>query len=643
MSYWANKTGRELVVELKSRVDSYDEYLINSGMMRELRDSYKTFYGDSEVRDAGGQKKAIRINHYASLIRNLTALVTNNKPAWQPIASNTDSESQAAAILASGLLDYYIKDRRLDRLFRTSVQLACFMREAWVSTLWDTTRGEPIAVDELGAPINEGDINYGLHTIVDVIRDFKRKDANHDWLILRETRNKYDLMAQYPEHAQFLERLSISEEHEQRFGFIRSHNRYDVESDLIHVYTAFFKPCASLPNGRMVVYVDDRMITDGPLPYPKIPLIRISSEDQADSCFAHSPMFDVLPVQKGIDTLASILLTNNSTFGVQNIQYPIGQSLNVSQIGDGLNVIAYDPKLGPLQPLQLTASAPESYRFFDLLVQQGQLLSGVNDAIRGQTSAGQSGAALALLSQQAIQFANGLQQGYVALIEDVGTLTVQILQRYANTERVAVLTGKNNRPLLKKWSGNDLMGVSRITIESGNALSKTASGRLTIADSLLQAGMIKRPEQYITVLTTGQLEPVYENEQRQLMLIRSENESLERGNPVRALLTDDHPSHILEHSSVLSQPELRADPSSPIVAATLDHIQEHLDLARNMPPDLAALLKQQSVAQPAPQQAPEGVPPVVDGTPAITTEAGEVNMPNLPVNPATNERVEPIN
>lgn len=645
--FWATKLPEEIIEDLMKKVSSYDEHLVNSGILGELRDSYKSFYGDTKVRDAGtqGELKSIKINHYASLIRNLVSLVTNNKPAWQPIASNTDSASQSSAILAVGLLDFYMKDRRLDRVFRNACMMACFLKESWIATTWDTQRGEVVAVDqESQTTVHEGDLKYDLFQLNDVIRDYTKSNGDFDWLITREYANKWDLIAQFPEHKEIIESIKIDRNDQSRIRINQSASSDVGEDDQVSFYTFYFKPSASVPNGRMMTFVQDQYLTDGTLPYPKIPLVRISAEDTFESCFAHSPMLDVLPVQKAIDSLASTLLTNNATFGVQNIQYPKGSSINVSQIAGGLNLIEYDPKLGKLEPMQLTASSPETYRFFDMLVQQSQLLSGVNDAIRGQTTAGTSGAALALLSQQAIQFANGLQQGYVALIEDTGTLSIQILQKYANTKRVAVLTGKHNRPLLKEWSSSDLSGIARITIESGNALSKTASGRLTMADSLMQNGMIERPEQYISVLTTGQLEPLYENEQRQLLLIRAENEKLAEGQQVRAVLTDDHQNHILEHASVLSNPDVRDNPDSAIVQNTLAHIQEHLNIAQNIPPALAMILKQQPLPQPMPpQQGAPAVPGVMDGTNSVTTEAGEVRGPSLPTNPATGQKIEPVN
>lgn len=200
--YWAAKDGQELVQELHKKIENFDEYLTRSGILQELRDSYQHFYGDSQVRKTGaqGELTKIKVNHYASLIRNLVSLVTNNKPAWQPIASNSDSSSQSAAILATGLLDFYMKDRRLDRTFRNAVLMSCFLRESWVSTTWNTQLGEIIHPgDGETLPLHEGDLEYNLFQLNNVIRDIHKTDGNFDWLITREFKNKFDLIAQFPE------------------------------------------------------------------------------------------------------------------------------------------------------------------------------------------------------------------------------------------------------------------------------------------------------------------------------------------------------------------------------------------------------------------------------------------------------------
>lgn len=625
MKFWALKENDEILNELLAKIQSYDDYLESSGIVSKLRDSYNTYYGDTKIRDVDGQQ-ALRINHFASLVRSLNALVTSQKISWQAVASNTDVTSQQACILSNALLEFYLRDRRLDKEFKNAALMASFLMESWMSVEWNTQLGSIIAVDEAGAPVQEGDLEFKLFGLENIIRDFNRFDSNHDFVISRSYKNRFDLIAQYPEYESEILSITLDPMKTKR-------NRINVsfsenETDLIPYYVFYHKQTAALPNGRMIAFVDTKILLDTSLPYPRIPIIRLSPEETFNSCFGNSPMMDLLPLQHGIDTLSSTILTNNSAFGVQSVVVDKGSGISVNQVATGLNFIEVNPGSRDPRPLQLSATSSDTYRFLDLLVSQSQTLSGINSAVRGEAGANMSGSALALLANQAIQFANGLQQSYVSLSEDIGTLAINILQQYANTKRVAQLVGKNSQPLLKEWSSQDIRGVSKVTIESGNPLAKTLSGRLQIAQDLMQQGMIENPQQYLMVLETGRLEPVFEGTSRQLQLIRSENEKLSNGsNRIRALITDDHDSHILEHASVLSSPEVRENPNSPTVANTLAHIQEHIQLLKTVDPALLAILKQQPIPPSAPQNQ---TPQMMNSQNPVETEAGNVNLPSFP-------------
>lgn len=636
MKFWALKANDEMLNELVSKIEQFDSHLVTSGIVEQLRDSYKTYYGDTKIRDIGNEQKALRINHYAALVRSLNALVTSQKISWQAIATNTDVSSMQGAVLANGLLDHYLKELRLDRKFKDAALMASFLKEAWVSVEWNTQLGQVLTVDENQQVIHEGDLEFKLYMLSDIIRDVTKKNSDFDWIITRSFKNKFDLVAQFPEFEQQI--LSVEMDKLSLNKIVIDKNLDNTSSDLIPFYTFYHKPCASIPTGRMITFVDGKVLTDGNLPYPRIPVIRLSPEEEFNSPFGHSPMMDVLPLQKSIDTLASTILTNNQAFGVQSIVVDKGSGVTVNQVSTGMNFIEVNPNTRDPRPLQLTATSQDSYRFLDLMINQSQLLSGINDAVRGQAGANTSGAALALLSQQALQFANGLQQSYISLSEDVGSLAISILQQYANTKRIANLAGKYNRPLLKEWSSQDLNGVSKVTIESGNALSRTLSGRLQIAQDLMAQGFVQSPEQYLMVLETGRLEPVYEGQSRQLQLIRSENEKLSDGKQVRAIITDDHDSHIIEHASVLSSPEVRENPNSPIVQNTLAHIQEHIQLLKTVDPALLAILKQQAIPQATPVQSS---PEVMNAENPIETASGNVNGPQMPFVAGTNQRFKP--
>ena len=187
--------------------------------------------------------------------------------------------------------------------------------------------------------------------------------------------------------------------------------------------------------------------------------------------------------------------------------------------------------------------------------------------------------------------------------------------------------------------GKNLEGISRVKVNSANPLTKTGAGRMEIAKDLLGAGnMIKTPEQYLGVLTTGNLEPLYQHDNSERMLMLAENEQLMEGNPQPVVMTDDHPIHVLEHAGVLMSPEARSNPK--VTKAVLQHIQEHINLAKSMDPAVAAMLKQASFFQPPPPPTPtqpggESIPQVMDNQNPVTQEASQTPLPKpaQPPNP----------
>ena len=152
--------------------------------------------------------------------------------------------------------------------------------------------------------------------------------------------------------------------------------------------------------------------------------------------------------------------------------------------------------------------------------------------------------------------------------------------------------------------------------------------------------MITRPEQYISVIQTGQLEPLLESDTSQLLRVRAENERLSEGVPVQAIISDDHRLDIREHLAILDSPEARENPE--IVQMVLSHVQEHIELAKSMPSELMQVLGREPIAPPQPQ-VPDGVDEVMDPTDPAMQAAENVQMPQMPKVAGTDERFDPNN
>lgn len=307
---------------------------------------------------------------------------------------------------------------------------------------------------------------------------------------------------------------------------------------------------------------------------------------------------DILPLQDAVNSLYSTIMTNNNAFGVQNILNPQGNNLKVNQLEGGLNFIEYNSSVGKPEPLQLTATAQETYNFLSMIEKTMETVSGINSVARGNPESSlRSGTALALVQSQALQFMSGLQQSYIQLLEDVGTGLINILKDFADAPRIAAIAGISNTSKMVTFKSEDLESINRVVVDVGNALAQTPAGRAQIAENLLQIGLINTPERYLEVLNTGNLKSATQGISNELDTINSENEALLKGEAsVIAIATDHHAMHIREHRSVLSDPALRQD--AELVQRTLDHINDHIRLLQETDPNLLSIIGEQPLAPP---------------------------------------------
>lgn len=641
--YWASVPENEIGQEILDRVDKYYAYLSMSGRADLYRRSWSYYYRPrmtgARMNPTGqqGELTALSVNHYRNLLLHLETMTCQTRAAFEPRATNSDVKSQSQVILAAGLLDFYMRDKRLERNIKQAVKECLMAGEAFVRAEWDPNSGEVYGKTETGADVYEGDMKYSNYTLLTAIRDFTNTSQGlDDWCVLVDFKNKYTLAAKFPGLADDILSVSID---------IDALARMTVnilaleESDNIPVYTLIHKPTPALPQGRYTVCIDNNtVLQDGPIPYKDTHVYRIAPDEESGTIFGFTVGFDLLSMQEAIDMLYSTAVTNQASFGVQNILVPKGHDISTGQMSGGLNVVEYDPKVGKPEALQLTATPAEIFNFMQQLEHLMETISGVNSVARGNPEASlKSGAALALVQSMAVQFAMGLQQSYAQLVEDLGTGTINILKDFAAVPRVAAIAGKSNRPLMKEFSGKDLDKINRVMVDMGNPLTRTTAGKVNLAEQLMNFKLIDNPDQYIQVINTGRLEPVIEGKQAELLLIKAENEGLSDGKPQRALITDQHSQHILEHKTVLASPEARMDPNSPLVTATLNHIQEHLTFLQTGNPQLLALIHQQSIGMPAQQQPPQGdgaIGQAMDATPPVVQEAQGVNQPNMPQPPA---------
>lgn len=623
--YFASKEANVTASILLGKSKAFYNVLEANFYLEKLARMWRVYHGCFEVSVGGGHQisftgeqeelVSLHINHFRNLAQHIYVMITANRPVMEARAINSDYKSIAQTYLANSILEYYMREKHLEDALKTAVEMAVVLGAGFIKMEWNATAGDVYDVDENGIEIKEGEIEFTNLSPFDVVFDGSKESHKHDWYMVRTFRNRFDLIAKYPELTDKLRAVpSKSDSGIYRMALLSN----DVTDD-IPVYEFFHNKTEAMPQGRYMLFVDtNAVLLDTPLPYRIMPIFRVAAGEILGTPYGYSPMFDVFPIQQGLDSLYSTIMTNQSAFGVQNVYVPRGADLSIDSLRGGMNIIEGNAKP---EPINLTLTPPEVFKFLEMMIQASEMISGVNSVARGQPEASlKSGAALALVQSMALQFVSGLQQSYVKLIEDCGTALIQILKDYANTPKVVALVGKNNKMLLKEFTGDDLHSINRVVVDVGNPLARSVAGRVQMAEQMMQMGIIKDPTQYFQVLNTGRIDVMFEGDVSQQLLVRQENEWLSEGKSPVVSPFDMHAFHISEHRSVLDNPDIRSDQA--MVQTVHDHIQSHIDALTNTDPRILQLTGQQPLPPPG---MPTDVmaPPPNQGAP----QQGGPNMP----------------
>lgn len=641
------------VGDLLEKVDNFQSHANRMGWAEKIRKSVNHYYGNGQYASSDGiytsgeqdELSEVMINRFRSHLRYMLTLVTSERPAYDVRAINTDTKSTAQAKVGEEVLEYYLRHNKLENKLRDAAEKAILTGEGFVALSWDSNIGEPYAVDpETGEPVLTGDITYRTFSSLEVIRDPNTKDHNYDWLIVEDRISKYELAAKFPEKEK--EILSCPPEYLRRSGTGSLKNyRREEETDMIPVFTFYHRKTKILPQGRMFYFVESDILIDSVLPYKEIPVYRVTPGNVEESVLGYAPAFDILGIQEVTDDLYSAVVSNARTYSRQIIATLRDANVNHRTIAEGMSLLEIDGNNvnDAIKPLQLNMPSPETYNLIDRLGSEMEQSTGINEVIKGEPGPNlRSGNALTFIAAQAVKFNSTLQQYINDLFESVGTGTLSILQKYAKAPRFIAVVGQSNKSFLKEFSSEDIELVSRVMVQRASALTNTTAGKLELADNLLKAGLITRPQEYINVLETGKLDHMLEADQTELINRRSENEMMMKGEQPIALLSDNHPGHIQYHLSLLDDPEARKNPQ--ITQLVLAHVQEHISIWPTVPPEILAArnippspsMQQMMAPQPgmeAPQPgAPQAQQPAQNGDvlAPMDENSGMPNMPSMP-------------
>lgn len=655
-----------------------------------------------------GQFMNLHVNEFASLVRHQLILMTAEKIDFDCMPTSDSPQAEAQAALGEQVIRYYQSEGKVDATLNQGAERMLLFGGGYITQLWDAYKGPEAGVEDVpryggdGEPMTEkvevevppdpmempepgvpqmgmqqrsqepryevverpmmdqrvkrgGDIVHRVYSPLDIARDLgARTHDDNGWFIVRERHDRYELAAKFPEHrAVIMERPPYDRDETIRYETGgRSTFSMLSKTDQIHVLRLVHDRCESVPNGMEALVVGDTVLMPPQdLSYARVPIHPMVASEHLDTAIGHTTNIDLLGPQSALNAAAIGGLTAMDAGSRPVWAVPKGSKVSVEDLTRG--VVSYEanpqmPDGGMPKLLEMPTLNDTHLKGMELWTQKMQSLSGINAVARGE-SQGKSGADNALLQAQAVQYQSGNVRALAQCARSVGLGIIEILQRFATTERLVRIVGEDESPSLTYFTGADLSDIRHVDVDLGDPAMRTMARRKEVASELVERFPNQvTVEQYLAFLSSGRLEPLFKAQRNQIRLIRAENSALAKGEQVRALVADSHLDHLKEHLSLLSSPALRADPA--LVESVLAHCQEHemLWAEMGMRPALIAATGQSPAPPPmggpmpppgaggpgGPPQGPQdqqGPPPAeraqLAGAP---DEVGGVKMPAMP-------------
>lgn len=624
-TYFALAPKSEIANEINNKWTEHQTWLSDTSYGYMLQTMWDLYYGMKEGGfeinlASDGASAKLNVNHYKSLIQRLYSITTQSKVQYTPRAMNSDAQSQMQSDFAKGLLEYYSDEKDMNSVVSQLVETGLVMLDSFIFAPWDMHQGESIAAHN-GNIIRGGDQVFHSLTKFDVATH--QGVSKSPWYIVRIKTNKYDLASLHPEYADEIIAQSVEETALSYADLSTPFNnpQYQKDDDSVYVYHFLHNRTPSLSAGRYTQVCGSVVLSDTVLPYKTLPIVHFQASKMINTPAADSPGTMLVGIQQAINSIYSSNLSNNLHFNQQSIWSPT--PVEIEKLSEGFNLVI-SPQMP--QPLQLTASSPESYKLLQGLEGAAQTLSGINSTTRGNPESSlKSGNSLALMLSISVMSADSIQKNYARAAAELATIVIHNLQKFATEPRLAYIGGVSRKAYAREFKNTDIAAIDRISVDLGNPLLANYGGRYEILQQMMQFGNLKDPKKIVEFLRTGQIDSITEDDFKDTILIRSENESIRKGVAPQAMITDLHPDHISEHRQLANDPDIRSNPL--IMEMLLAHIQEHIDLMKNMDPDLAAILGIPPL--PSQQMGPPPPPPrQEDGPPEIMNQ----NLPTLPNN-----------
>ena len=472
------------------------------------------------------------------------AKLTKNRPRSSCVPASTDPDDLQSGELGDDVLKAKWQELRMTKVMRRAAAWLISTGNGFVLPYWNTESGilQPLTTlvealeidrdtgmqkptvmecpcDENGDPLQDEEGNYDIEAepaFVDigevghrVLSPFQCMpdvgvscdDDVHSWIIV-EAHPVRDIVRRWPELKGLVvgEDTSEVDSYESLISGITSgadthmagaHFEQDDQkvqkAVIIHYYE---KPTRPNPMGRHWVnvgqYLPER---PGPLPdgiWP--PVVHLKDVEVPGRYHAEATMTAAVGINREYNEVNAQIKEHHNLLLRGKWLVPLGSNIRRGQITAAPGeVIQHTPGLPPVMA-DLKPLPQKVYDEREQLLADFQYITGVHKASMGDPPPGvTSGRAFLTLQEADDSDLGPLTEMWEEAVALLGWLTLQIIQRYYEEERLIHVSGENRRFLVRSFKGADLSSIVDVEPQVGSAFPWSKTAKQSMMIELVQA------------------------------------------------------------------------------------------------------------------------------------------------------------
>lgn len=453
---------------------------------------------DNKVITIPAPKSKVRlvVNRIRPHVRTEVARLTSTEPTAEVIPASSETSDVEAARAGQSLLTSVFERLDIQRKLRSACWWASITGVGYIKVRWNKDAVETYA-DGTQA---QGDFALSIPTPFHIrVPNLLQEDIeDQPWVFnvfampVEQVRAKYkDLL---PE--KYTPTLISANEimDETRLNIKTSSSNATADSCL--AIEAWIKPgqCHLLPKGGLVTIVDDMIVglSDQGIPYThgQFPFIKIDNV-QSGSYYATSAIEDIIPLQKELNKIRSLMMEARNKMANPGLMYRQG-TLDARRFTNQVGQLVEIKGGGDYpQPIPLPTLPPIILEEHNQILSDIEDITGQHQVTRGATPTGVTAAtAIELLQEQDNTYLSATSDSVEFALEKTASQLVQLFIQYADSYRQIKVVGKDKAISVQMLMGADLKTATDIRIERGSSLPVSKAARTAMFTDWMGRGIL---------------------------------------------------------------------------------------------------------------------------------------------------------